>query len=330
MNTESSGPTGQGQAGTAQPGAPAGNRSYALITPSYYVDVERCRLLVESTEAFLPPEVKHYIVVDQADKKLFAPLASRRTQLLIKQDILPYWLFQIPFARRYWLSLRSLPVRGWIVQQLVKLSMNLAIPEDVFIYADSALVFIKPFQPQARVRYGLEPLFREPDAPITAKSRSRLHNIIYYLRNLSSRGDWLSTAVSVLDVKGNPRLDSAYVESLVTWRRDTLHKLHEHIEAVHGRPWIEVLCRELFFSEYVLYGIFCEHILGIEQAGHYPTPLMETRSYWHEADLSDEELIRMRDSLEPHEVAVMINEKSKIPPSLIRKVFIETLRGTGK
>lgn len=300
----------------------ADKKSYALITPSYYVDFERCRLLVESAERFLSPRVAHYIIVDRLDENLFARLASERTHIILKQDILPPWLMQMPFARRYWLSTKSLPVRGWIVQQLVKLGVNLAIPADVFVFADSAVFFVRPFDPEARSADGKEPLFREPLKPIAPDIRSPLHEWVYRLGGAVRKSDWQVNAAAILGIPDGPGTNASYVDSLVTWRKDTLQKLQEHIEKVQGRSFMEVLCREMFLSEYVLYGVFCERVLGIENAGHYADSRLMVRSHWDEAELSEPDLIQMRDTLEPGRVAVMINEKSKVPAGLIRKVFM--------
>src|ERR1700677_4667311 len=100
------------------------DRSFAIVTPSYYRDFPHCRLLVESVGAHVPRDIPHFIVVDRRDEALFSGLRSPRTHLVLKEDVLPGWLRQIPFARRWWLSAKSLPVRGWIVQQLVKLSVS--------------------------------------------------------------------------------------------------------------------------------------------------------------------------------------------------------------
>jgi hypothetical protein len=46
-------------------------KTYAIITPSYVKDFERCKLLVESKRKFLKDNVVQYIVIDKSDIKLF-------------------------------------------------------------------------------------------------------------------------------------------------------------------------------------------------------------------------------------------------------------------
>jgi hypothetical protein len=51
--------------------------SYALVTPSFCVDLERCRFLVETTERWVAPGVRHYLVIDRRDAALFGRCAIR-------------------------------------------------------------------------------------------------------------------------------------------------------------------------------------------------------------------------------------------------------------
>src|ERR1700733_13369033 len=111
--------------------------NYALVTPSFRLDIERCRLLVESAERWVAPSVRHYLVIDARDVAMFRPLLDSRTEILVVEDIIPSWLFRGPGVRRFWLILRTRLVKNWILQQLVKLAVPAAVNEDVLIYADS-------------------------------------------------------------------------------------------------------------------------------------------------------------------------------------------------
>src|ERR1700737_3226305 len=51
---------------------------FAIVTPSYYVDYECCRWLCETVERYVPSYIPHYLIVDRADRSLFAKLASPR------------------------------------------------------------------------------------------------------------------------------------------------------------------------------------------------------------------------------------------------------------
>src|ERR1700722_6338854 len=75
--------------------------SCALITPSFRLDFERCALLTESVERFVPPHVTHYLIVDRRDVPQFRALEGKRTRLLVVEDIVPYWIVRIPKIRRF-------------------------------------------------------------------------------------------------------------------------------------------------------------------------------------------------------------------------------------
>ena len=57
--------------------------SFSIVTPSFYLDYERCVLLNESIMRWVPESIKHSIIVDKRDYKLFAGLRNRRTDVAI-------------------------------------------------------------------------------------------------------------------------------------------------------------------------------------------------------------------------------------------------------
>lgn len=114
--------------------------SFALITPSYAPDFERCKLLTESVERCLVDDTNHYIVVDRRDVPLFNQLTSSKVHLLVVEDLLPSWIFRVKGLKEWWFSLRTLRIHNWVLQQLVKLSVFDAIDEDIAVFCDSDLV----------------------------------------------------------------------------------------------------------------------------------------------------------------------------------------------
>jgi hypothetical protein len=89
------------------------------------------------------PGIGHYLVIDRRDVPLFRPLLNSRTELLVVEDLIPHWLFRVPGMRRFWISLQTRPVKNWVLQQIVELSVPAAIREDVLLYADSDMFFIR-------------------------------------------------------------------------------------------------------------------------------------------------------------------------------------------
>jgi hypothetical protein len=278
---------------------------FALVTPSYYVDFERCRWLCETVERYVAPHVKHYLIVDRADRPLFAPLASVRTRVVIKEDLLRGRLAQVPFARKWWVGLARPPARGWIVQQLVKLLVHEIADEDVFVFVDSGAFFVRPYDPRSVLHRDRVPLFREEHV---------------FFRKSAAHQRWHRRGAHLLGIRPVRGYDVGYIKTLVTWRRDNLVKLHAHIEQVLGCPSFDVLARSITLSEYGLYGMYCDLILG-DRAGHYPTSRIETLSHWTESRLTVADLQRLRLELSPDHCLVMVNEKSRTPPEAVRAAF---------
>ena len=281
--------------------------SFAIITPSYTPHFEHCRLLAESVLRHVPEEVHHYILIDKSDQELFKVLKSPRTHLLLKQDILPWWLIQLPFARgrNWWINLKGLPVRGWILQQLAKLSVNQAVPADVYVYLDSGAFFVNDYDPRATMQNGKVPLFREQKEEVRVPWNTRWHQVSARLLGLPVESSY----------------NTSYVGNLVYWKRENLDKMQAQIEKVTGSSWLVAVARQLRMSEYVLYGMFAEHVLG-EASGQYFSTLDRSLNYWSEKKLDDAGLRELRTKLEPKDVIVMINEKAHIPVSEIRRVFV--------
>jgi len=279
------------------------NGSFAIITPSFAPDFERCRLLAESVLRHAAEHVEHYIVVDRRDEALFSTLLSARTHIVLKEDVLPWWLHALPLSRKWWISLKGMPVRGWIVQQIVKLSAPEICGADTYLFLDSDAFLVRGYDPREAVKDGRYPMFRE------LLLQERAHN-----------DEWHRVAARLLGLPQHDRYRTNFVTQLVTWRRENVLKLQRHIEDRLGLSWIESLLKLYVLSEYVLYGVYCEHVLG-ESSGHYFEATPDTLNYWKTKKLGEAELEALRASLRPEHVAIMVSTKSNTPVSAIRRVF---------
>jgi hypothetical protein len=284
--------------------------TFSVVTPSYFRDYDRCVLLNESIKRWVPDTVRHCIIVDKRDYKMFAGLADGRTQVLTQESVVPKRFWPVPFSRKWRLSWNTLPMRGWIWQQLVKLSIATAVDSDAYMMVDSDVFFVKPFDPNALVRDGKVPLFRE--------------NKDYYTSAVRNQ-QWHASAHRILGLP--PRsvpYSTGYVGPHVFWRRDTLQRLNDQL--TRGRlpgAWLRQIGRLLTFSEYVLYGVFVETKEGLSECGHYFFDKDICHNYWPEVTLSVDELRAFRDEMPEEKVLVMINAKSNTPPESIRRVFFE-------
>jgi hypothetical protein len=272
--------------------------SFGLVTPSYVQDFERCQLLCKTRRKFWPESVKHYIIVDARDVSLFRVLGDSSTEILAVEDILPWWIKRLPFFQQGWISFKGLPIRNWILQQLVKLSIATVLEEDILGFVDSDVVFIRAFDPSGFVQEQRVRLYRNPDSiPGEWKNFSR----------------WYQTTSRLLGIPPVVYPAPNFIGDLITWRRSLVLKLHDYLEMRFHRYWLETLANTLHWSEYILYGMFIEHVLK-QEAGHYYDPVCPGLQYFSTQPMSDFELKAFMDKVEPEQIMIMISAKAGIEP----------------
>ncbi|MBE9030414.1 hypothetical protein IQ266_11790 [filamentous cyanobacterium LEGE 11480] len=269
--------------------------SFAIITPSYAPDFQRCQLLANSVNQYIQPPFVHYIVVDRCDAQLFSSLANTRTRILTVESVLPRWIFREPIFRKVWLSWKVPPLRNWILQQIVKLAVAQQIEQDVAVFVDSDVIFVRPFdlnqlaQDDQQVR-----LYRDDQGNPVQRDMHR---------------KWHASAAEVLGLSTiDPQIPD-YIGNLITWRKQNVIQLCQHIEMVSGRGWIQTLAGVWNLSEYVLYGLFVDQVIP-QQAQHYPDHRNFCHDYWLTECIAGEALQDWVSQLQPEQVAIMISAKS--------------------
>ena len=275
-----------------------------IITPSFKPDFDRCRLLVQSMDKFAQSPIHHYIIVDQRDYQLFRQFEGSSRTILTVESILPWWIRKVPRLKNGWVSLKTLPIRNWLVQQIVKLEIANWIEEDILIFVDSDVFFIRPFDHYQFVKEEKLRLFREAVPKSQWKSETAI------------KGKWFSTAHKLLDLPAfvdfsNQDFITNYVGNFITWKRDNVLQLQRYLEQVAHKSWIESIAGCWHFSEYTLYGVFVEQILQ-ERSGHYLDPQKVSLDYWGTKILSPEELQNMFLDIPPEYFAAMISSKSNM------------------
>ena len=277
---------------------------FCLITPSYQRDFARCRLLAESVDRFATSKIHHYIIVDRRDLKLFKQLESDRRTIITVESILPWWIYKIPLVKNGWFSWKTLPIRNWLIQQIVKLEIANHLKEDVLIFVDSDVVFIRSFSGEQFSQNNKVRLFRILDDSLSS------------VNNVELQSKWYHTANSVLGLPPFKEFDRhhpffRYVGNCISWKRDNVLLLHDRIERITQKSWIEAIANSWHFSEYILYGIFVDRILQ-EKSGHYWDSQQIAYGYWGTKPLSKEQLQVFLQNMSPQHRAVMISAKSKM------------------
>ena len=124
-------------------------------------------------------------------------------------------------------------------------------------------------------------------------------------------GEWHLAAARLLGLPETRWLGAGYIDQIVVWRSDTVRALGERL----GADWRERLLRLPAFAEYILYGVFCEHVLGAGAAGHVPTDRSLALTCWTGEAAGEDDAIVAR--LEPGHVGFCV--QSTLPVSVERR-----------
>ena len=289
----------------------------ALVTVSYRGDLELARDLCASVDAYVAPAIEHVLIVPRRDQALFAPLAGGRRRLLCQEDVLPPSFHRLPLPHRislpfYSRRLRDIwttpagLVRCWILQQIVKLSADAATSREIIVFADSDVVFVRPLTTELLVRGDKVRLYHRPGETKDSPSHVAWHDEAARLLGLPPRGYF----------------GADYIGQLITWRRSVLQKLHARIAEVSKRDWRLKLASSQALSEYVLYGVFAEHVLGA-QSGHFLDTEDLTHASWRYGG-GTPDLDRFVADFGKSHVAVLIQSTTDLPLAE-RRALIERM-----
>jgi hypothetical protein len=287
---------------------------FAIATPSYAGDLERCRLLCDSIDRFVSGMAMHYLLIDPVDETLFRPLESLRRRIITDADLLPAWLKgrNDPFrpGRRIWTSPRALlnrvpPLRGWHVQQLRKFSVARLIAEDAILFADSDMVFLRPYDLSSQMRGERTRLYARPGG-ITADMPPQLR--------------WLRSAAKIFgtDIPALPADD--LIGPLVTWRRETVTGLLAHVEALSARHWAAAIAQDRHFSEYLIYGMYVA--ARPDEAGkHWVDAESLAAIAWFDHEMPQGGASELMRNMSPHQVALCVQSFIGVPVAEMRALF---------
>ncbi|HEX8790764.1 MAG TPA: DUF6492 family protein [Polyangiaceae bacterium] len=277
----------------------------ALITPSFRGDLERCRLLVDSVGRHVPASVPHYLVVDRRDVPLFRSMEDARTRLLVVEEVIPWWIMRIPRVRRFWWSWRSGPVKNWVLQQIVKLSIPKLLREPTLYYVDSDVFFVDRFDPASLMKDGKAPLFRETGQKGLIPNNDR----------------WHAVAAGLLGMPVENSYDTNFIGNIICWRRSTAMALLDQLSRVAETHWVRAIARKWSLSEYVLYGMFATRVSEQAAREQYWDSVDRTACYWDTSPMDRSQLDDFRAKVASPKVAVMISAKSRTDVGAIRSAF---------
>jgi Family of unknown function (DUF6492) len=274
------------------------DQTFAVVTPTYRPDLARCELLAESLDRTVP-DVPHYLIVDRRDRAAFNHLKRGKRQLIDSEALLGNWIFRSPGRKGFWLSMRALPVRGWIIQQILKIGAVEAISERTLIFCDSDTAFFRPFGRGDLLIDGKIGLL---DVPF----------------NNDVTRTWTAAARRLLGLQSYDGLYRSYVGNMICWNRETIRAMQRRIEENTAMNWQVALARISNFSEYMIYGTFVREVIGYDAVDHAPSTSSLVKPSWGKTLKKDSEIDAFFSDIDLQTVAVMIHSKDGLDPARYR------------
>lgn len=267
----------------------------AVLTPSFRDDAALFADLHRSVLANTAPSVVHHVVTPPSDAHLFREYEGPRCTVWTHQDLLPRHWLSVPHAAGLAVTFRRpwLPVRGWVVQQIMKLAGTARIDARAVLVVDSDAVLVREanldrFTDNGRLWY-----YRREGA-VTAD----MHRHVL----------WHNVARKLLGVPGVavPPLPD-YVSPISVWDPMVVRSLIEHIADSTGRNWVEAVGGQLHVSEFMVYGVFVAQVLG----GTVPRDGALCHNYYERIPLGAADAVAFADQMPPEALGVMISSHSR-------------------
>lgn len=301
-----------------------------IVTTSYAPDFEGFSELHASVLRHTSPGVVHRLIVPKSDVVLFGSLRSDRLEISCTEEKLPahFWSAQyvdVVFktlavmaspvrkmrrsAGEFFVNTRRIwpPVRGWILQQIVKLAAVAESDADIVITIDSDVALIRPIAPDDLWRDGTAYLY---------EWRGAIHD------GMRRHLGWCRTARDLLGAPPPSSLpESDHIASLMVWDPRLVRAMHARLEAVNQAHWADVLASRSDFSECILYGIFVREF-GSEENRSYLSQRPLSHGYWDTRPLDESAAHRFAEELRPEHMAIHVQSTSdtrrEVRRSLIR------------
>jgi hypothetical protein len=274
-----------------------------VLTPSFGPDFELCAELNRSVLAFSPDDVHHRLIVPERDVPVFRRLANDRTEIRTEAEFLPRTFVRAPWVNMT-INLRRPfpPVRGWILQQVLKLAAAAEADADVVLLVDSDIEFVRPFSADTFIRDGIVRFYRLPDEVDERLPRHVL---------------WHKGARTLLGLPAASPPMPDYVSSLLAWDPAIVRQLLDRVETITRRPWADAIASQLHFSEWTLYGVFVDNVLG-GKATDFSAPTSLCHALWDTVPLDAGTVDAFVAGMADDDVAVMISAKTHTPLSIRR------------
>lgn len=269
----------------------------AVITPTWKPDRDFFAALHRSFLRFTSADTVHHVIVPWAHKSHFTEFAGPRCRVWTHPELLPRRYVRMPSG--VWINTRRPwpPVRGWVMQQAAKIAAAGLVEADAVLLADSDVVFVRQVETGDFSADGRLTLFRKEGAVHAGMER---HVI------------WHRVARELLGLPAAPPPPlNDYVDALVFWEPARVRAMQARISEVTGLPWADAFTSRLHVSEFVVYGVYADELVGAEER---PATSPEIcHSAYIRMPMDHEDAMAFADRIGPEAIGMMISSHSHTP-----------------
>jgi hypothetical protein len=288
--------------------------SLAIVTTSHRPDFPSFVRLHASVLEHTDPSTQHIVVVPGLDVPLFESLESSRLTVVSERATLPSRfvpatrLARIPrLPRGFRIAALNTtrpwpPIRGWILQQMVKLAVVSELEVDVALIIDSDVLLVRPVKEAAFRSDGVVRLYRLPDG-ITPDMT----------RHLAQR----AKARHLLGVDTTESQSPDYIAGIVSWDPTLVRDMLVRIEATTGRRWQDCVGQSLDFSEFITYGTYVM-MLAEPSRRTFVGDRSLSHSHWGPTPLTMDTAQHFVEALAPDDLAIHVQSNTSTDEAVLR------------
>src|SRR5262249_16939021 len=112
-----------------------------------------------------------------------------------------------------------------------------------------------------------------------------------------------------------------YISSMVCCDPKVVRCMLDRVETTTQRPWMRAITRQVHFSEWTLYGVFVDELMG-SAANAFVSEEPLCQGDWSTA-FDKDEADQFLDRLGPQDIAAMMSSKTGTPVAVRRAAFAD-------
>lgn len=291
------------------------DRSLLVVTCSMPKDLKIFSVLAQSIDDCVGADVRHRVIVPGNSLSLFKSFETAQREIVAQEDILPFRAYKLPTALRHLEAIASgfrrpmylAPgpriIRGWILQQILKIEMTRRAQEDAVMHVDSDVFLIREM--------GAQDAF-SGDNPRFFRAEGETNNPMHKT--------WIAAAATVFGTAIPDKHQVHYVENCVVWSPQVVRNMIAAIEKNHGKPWYKVLMKLHSFSEYYLYGFFVDMLCS--DVPLTPVSSSICHSMWNISDATQDNIRQCVENTPGDHFAMAVQSTSDLSVEQRRDMYL--------